>query len=174
MGNPKIHTTVESMEEGRLPIEVPTTSESQDRKTTKDGISTSTEQHYALHKEDGALDVTTCESLRRVMSLVPQTYIQPELDILNNMNEKFGKLETGNPLEIIESADPFIKMKVVVSPVDPNLVGWAETEVDATIEEIAAWEFNATSKGRMDDFTENGGRDRIISKLNDHSQSIKR
>ena len=171
MTNPKIHNINESMEEGGLPAtEEKTVSESQERKTTtsKDIISTSTESHHALDKEDE--DLVAAKSLSEIMVSVSQKYITSELNIINNAETKFGKLKLDNPLQNIESLDPLVKMKTFLIPGDSHVVGWAETEVDATIEDIAAWQFTATSNVRMNEFKENGGREKMITKHNDHSQ----
>jgi len=51
-----------------------------------------------------------------------------------------------------------------------DIVGWAETEVDASIEECATWAYLADTREKMKSFENSGGLERVITKLNDHCQ----
>ena len=120
---------------------------------------------------DSQIDTEQREVLISIIKRQQQeVYQQPELDIINSAKDKFGRMAAGNSLKEIRSPDHLVKMKAGFSPNEDDVTGWAETEVDASIEECAAHDYSADSREKMKIFEENGGLERIITRLTSHSQ----
>ena len=127
------------------------------------------EARSAFNKDD-AIDLEDHEKLVAVMKRGQEDYEQPELDIINDSTKKFEKLETGHLLKDIQSLDHLVKMKAGFLPGEVDIVGWADTEIDASIEECASFEYHISSRAKTNAFESRGGIVKEISKLSPHSQ----
>ena len=141
MGNPKIHTTDEErcMEEGI--IAPPSTSSPEE--LTKGTIATS--NNAVLISKDDQSDLEERDRLINIMKHEVQHYSKEEMNMINNAKEKFRMDNNAKYMEEIESPDPLVKMKCGFIPKEGDLVGWSETEVDASIEQCACFDSKRTA-----------------------------
>ena len=122
-----------------------------------------------MFSRDEEIDLEEREKLIEIMTTGNEGYKTNERNIINGAVFKFGKLETES-LKVVDSPDPLVMMKSGFIVGEGNIIGFAVTEVDASIEECAGWDYIPDSREKMGIFAKNGGLERVITKVNNHSQ----
>ena len=135
----------------------------------KHGLSTTSELHKAFDRSC-QLDLEEHEALEEGMKRGrAEKYETDEDKIIEDAKLRFG-VNTEAHLKTIESPDPLVIMKSGFSNGEANIVGWAETVVDASVEACASWAYISDSREKMESFEKYGGLERVITKISNHSQ----
>ena len=120
---------------------------------------------------DVEIDAAENAKLTNLMRHIDEQFYDAEKIALVLSNKlRFLRLKDDNILKTIESPDPMVKMASGFIAGEDDSIGGASTEVDASIEECASWDYYINSREKMKSFGSYGGLIRSVTKLNNHSQ----
>ena len=124
---------------------------------------------------DDQIDNEERDTLINIMKNYDLEKIQPdERALINTVVQRFKRLTAEELLSEIESPDPRVKMSSGLIPGEENIYDWAETEVDASIEQCASWNYLSCSREKMEEFKgERGSLERVITHHSEHCQFIR-
>ncbi|GMH56376.1 hypothetical protein TrST_g4156 [Triparma strigata] len=104
-----------------------------------------------------------------------QVYSPEELALIGRIKARFGNLSEhsdGYTYKRLDSPDPFVKMMTWMdnsSESNDAIIGRATGVIDATLEDVAAFEMARMSRERLREHRDFGGLERSEKPLNDHT-----
>jgi hypothetical protein len=118
-------------------------------------------------QRDEELDEEKRNVMARIIQDRTQVYTSHEIDVVEQLKQKESRFNNYH-FEALASPDPLVEMSHTTE-LDGVGIGKAVTEVDASIEDCAAWELSSMTRESTRIHHERKGLDRSWTEINEHS-----